>query len=73
MFEVEFYIGNWCNYALIKSFFPTLLVLQCEEDPNDGQPLLDELEQDDILSELLRNACKSIELFYTLKCISHSG
>ena len=44
-----------------------------EEDPNDGQPLLDELEQDDILSELLCNACKSIELFYTLKCISHSG
>ena len=28
MIEVEFYIGNWCNYALIKSFFPTLLVLQ---------------------------------------------
>ena len=44
-----------------------------EEDPNDGQPLLDELEQDDILSELLRNARKSIELFYTLKCISHFG
>ena len=34
-----------------------------EEDPNDGQLLLDELEQDDILSELLRNARKSIELF----------
>lgn len=27
-----------------------------EEDPNDGELLLDELEQDDILSELLRNA-----------------
>lgn len=27
-----------------------------EEDPNDGQLLLDELEQDDILTELLRNA-----------------
>ena len=34
-----------------------------EEDPKDGQLLLDELEQDDILSELLRNARKSIELF----------
>ena len=44
-----------------------------EEDPNDGQLLLDELEQDDILSKLLRNAHKSIELFYTLKCISHFG
>ena len=44
-----------------------------EEDPNDGQLLLDELEQDDILSELLRNARKSIKLFYTLKCISHFG
>ena len=29
-----------------------------EEDPNDGELLLDELEQDNILSELLRNACK---------------
>lgn len=27
-----------------------------EEDPNDGQLLLDELEQEDILTELLRNA-----------------
>jgi len=27
-----------------------------EEDPNDGELLLDELEQDDILTELLRNA-----------------
>jgi hypothetical protein len=26
------------------------------EDPNDGELLLDELEQDDILTELLRNA-----------------
>ena len=28
-----------------------------EEDPNDGELLLDELEQDNILVELLRNAC----------------
>jgi len=34
-----------------------------EENPNDGQLLLDELEQDNILSELLWNARKSIELF----------
>jgi hypothetical protein len=27
-----------------------------EEDPNNGELLLDELEQDDILTELLRNA-----------------
>jgi hypothetical protein len=27
-----------------------------EEDPNDGEQLLDELEQEDILNELLRNA-----------------
>jgi hypothetical protein len=27
-----------------------------EEDPNDGELLLEELEQDDILTELLRNA-----------------
>jgi hypothetical protein len=27
-----------------------------EEDPNDGELLLDELEQDDILTELLHNA-----------------
>lgn len=27
-----------------------------EEDPNDGELLLDELEQEDILTELLRNA-----------------
>jgi hypothetical protein len=27
-----------------------------EEDPNDGELLLEELEQDDILNELLRNA-----------------
>ncbi len=27
------------------------------EDPNDGELLLDELEQDDILTELLCNAC----------------
>ena len=44
-----------------------------EEDPNNGQLLLDELEQDDILSELLCNAHKSIKLLYTLKCISHFG
>ena len=36
---------------------------ETEEDPNNGQLLLDELEQDDILSELLRNTRKSIELF----------
>jgi hypothetical protein len=38
-----------------------------EEDPNDGELLLDELEQDDILAELLRNARKYIPLnyFYT--------
>ena len=44
MFEVEFYIGNWCNYALIKSFFPTLLVLQCfvEEEDEDDE-FIDEL------------------------------
>jgi hypothetical protein len=42
-----------------------------EEDPNDGELLLDELEQDDILSELLRNARKYIPLncFYTFQCI----
>jgi hypothetical protein len=35
-----------------------------DEDPNDGELLLDELEQDDILSELLQNArmCISIQL-----------
>jgi hypothetical protein len=33
-----------------------------EEDPNDGELLLDELEQDDILSELLWNARKYIPL-----------
>jgi hypothetical protein len=33
-----------------------------EEDPNDGELLLNELEQDDILSELLRNACNYISL-----------
>ena len=35
-----------------------------EGDPNDGELLLDELEQDDILSELLQNArmCISIQL-----------
>jgi len=35
----------WCG----ADFLP-------EEDPNDGELLLDELEQDDILTELLRNA-----------------
>lgn len=30
-----------------------------EEDPNSGELLLEELEQDDILAELLRNARKS--------------
>jgi len=35
-----------------------------EEDPNDGELLLDELERDDILSELLQNTrmCISIQL-----------
>jgi hypothetical protein len=38
-----------------------------KEGPNDGELLLDELEQDDILAELLRNARKYIPLncFYT--------
>lgn len=35
-----------------------------EEDPNNGELLLDELEQDDILTELLRNASESIQLIY---------
>jgi hypothetical protein len=47
-----------------------------EEDPNDGELLLDELEQDDILSELLRNARTYIaficfnayHVLYRLKC-----
>ena len=34
-----------------------------EEDPNDGELLLDELEQDDILIELLRNARLYISRF----------
>ena len=47
-----------------------------EEDPNDGELLLDELEQDDILSELLQNARKYIPLnffhtFQLLECISY--
>jgi hypothetical protein len=33
-----------------------------EEDPNDGELLLNELEQDDILSELLQNARQYIPL-----------
>ena len=46
-----------------------------EEDPNDGELLLDALEQDDILSELLRNARKYIPLncFHTFQCISCFG
>jgi len=36
-----------------------------EEDPNDGQLLLDELEQDDILSELLQNARKCFPLIFS--------
>ena len=46
-----------------------------EEDPNDGELLLDSLEQDDILSELLRNARKYIPLncFHTFQCISCFG
>ena len=47
-----------------------------EEDPNDGELLLDKLEQDDILSELLWNACKYIPLnffhaFQLLECMSY--
>ena len=34
-----------------------------EEDPNDGELLLDELEQDDILIKLLRNARLYISRF----------
>jgi len=43
-----------------------------EEDPNDGELLLDELEQDDILSELLQNARKYIPLnsLHAYQCIS---
>jgi len=43
-----------------------------EEDPNDGELLLDELEQDDILSELLRNARMYLPLncFHTFQCLS---
>ena len=46
-----------------------------EEDPDDGKLLLDELEQDDILSELLRNARKYTPLnyFHTFQCISCFG
>lgn len=33
-----------------------------EEDPNNGELLLDELEQDDILTEFLRNASEYIPL-----------
>ena len=42
----------WCG----ADFLP-------EEDPNDGKLLLDELEQDDILIELLRNARLYISQF----------
>ena len=43
-----------------------------EEDPNDGERLLDELEQDDILSELLWNARMYLPLncFHTFQCLS---
>jgi hypothetical protein len=34
-----------------------------EEDPNNGEQLLDDLEQDDILTELLRNARMYISSF----------
>ncbi|KAF8970008.1 hypothetical protein BDZ97DRAFT_179374 [Flammula alnicola] len=46
-----------------------------EEDPNDGELLLDALEQEDILSELLRNASTYIPLncFHTFQCISCFG
>ena len=42
------------------------------EDPNDGELLLDELEQGDILTELLRSTRKYISQFhsYTFQCIS---
>jgi hypothetical protein len=39
-----------------------------EEDPNDGVLLLDELEQDDILTELLRNA-----RMYTIQLLSYGS
>ena len=44
-----------------------------EEDPNDGELLLDELEQEDILTELLRNArmCTSA-VFISFQPISFS-
>ena len=38
-----------------------------EEDPNHGELLLDELEQDDVLNEMLRNTSKSfLDLFTAL-------
>jgi len=36
-----------------------------EEDPNDGELLLDELEQEDILTELLRNTRTCISQFHS--------
>lgn len=43
-----------------------------EEDPNDGELLLDELEQDNILTELLRNAHTyiSFNCVYRFQCVS---
>jgi hypothetical protein len=38
-----------------------------EEDPTNGELLLDELEQDDILTELLRNACVYIQLWWNYR------
>lgn len=35
-----------------------------EEHPNNGELLLDELEQDDVLNEILRNASKAIPFLY---------
>jgi hypothetical protein len=42
-----------------------------EEDPNDGELLLDELEQEDILTELLRNTRTCTSQFHSyIQCIS---
>lgn len=40
-----------------------------EEDPNDSELLLDELEQDDILTELLRNASMCVSLIVYMNLI----
>ncbi len=40
-----------------------------DEDPNGPELILDELEQDDILTELMRNASKSIQLLFLFTCL----